>query len=547
MHPRIYPLSETAITIEWGDRMEESLHQLVLNLDHLLRQQPFPGLVECVPAYVSLTVFYRADRIAYLQNEAPFQFVKRTLEGLLLQMPEGVPDTQNLVSIPVCYDDEWAPDLDLVASLNGLSKEAVIAMHQQGVYRVYMMGFLPGFAYMGILDESIAAPRKPTPRAKVEAGSVGIAGRQTGIYPLDAPGGWQIIGRTPCSLFDPEKANPFLLKTGDMVQFYAISEASFSQAKRLPKEQSLTDTTSLPAEAEVLKPGPYSSIQDQGRFGFRAYGVPVGGAMDGWAHQVANALVGNTPQAATLECTMGGLVIQFKKATVIGLTGGGTGAINGNSVAFNRSHLVSPNDILEIRFNQKGIRTYLAVQGGFAAEKRMGSRSVSPMAGIGAPLKKGDLLWIGQEQSADIQEITELRTVPYSPNIRVFRGPEFDWLTPESQERFYNQHFTLSQRSDRMGAHLQAAPLALSKSRELLSTAVSAGTIQCTPNGQLILLLQDCQTTGGYPRVGQIAAVDLPIVAQWIPGEQRVFSEVVFSEAEALYLQRQKTIHALFR
>jgi KipI family sensor histidine kinase inhibitor len=547
MHPRIYPLSETAITIEWGEHMEDSLHQLVLNLDHSLRQQPFEGLVECVPAYVSLTVFYQANRIAQLQDDTPFLFVKRTLEALLLQMPATIPASTNLVSIPVCYDDAWAPDLDLVASLNGLSKEAVIAMHQQQVYKVYMMGFLPGFAYMGILDENMAAPRKPTPRAKVEAGSVGIAGRQTGIYPLNAPGGWQIIGRTPCTLFDPEKANPFLLKTGDTVQFYAISEASFSQAKLLPKEQSLTDATSVPADVEVLKPGPYSSIQDQGRFGFRAYGVPVGGAMDGWSHHVANALVGNTPHAATLECTMGGLVIQFKKATLIALTGGGTGAINGNSLAFYRPYMVSPNDILEIRFNHQGIRTYLAVQGGFAAEKRMGSRSVSPMAGIGAPLKKGDLLRFDQEQSCDLQEITELGTVPYSPNIRVFRGPEFDWLSPESQERFYAQYFTLSHRFDRMGGHLQAAPLAMSASRELLSTAVSAGTIQCTPNGQLILLLQDCQTTGGYPRVGQIAAVDLPAVAQWIPGEPRVFTEIVFSEAEALYLHQQKAIHALFR
>lgn len=547
MHPRIYPLSETAITIEWGERMEDSLHQLVLNLEHLLRQQPFEGLVECVPAYVSLTVFYQADWIAQMQDEAPFLFVKRTLEDLLLQMPEGVPDSQNLVSIPVCYEDEWAPDLDLVASLNGLSKEAVIAMHQQQVYKVYMMGFLPGFAYMGVLDNVIAAPRKPTPRAKVEAGSVGIAGRQTGIYPLDAPGGWQIIGRTPYTLFDPEKPNPFLLKTGDRVQFYAISNTSFAQTKLLPKEQPLTDTTSVPAGAEVLKPGPYSSIQDQGRFGFRAYGVPVGGAMDGWSHQVANALVGNTPQAATLECTMGGLVLQFKKATMIALTGGGTVVINGNTADFNRSHFVFPNDILEIQFNQQGIRTYLAVQGGFAAEKRMGSRSVSPMAGIGAPLKKGDWLRFEQVQLLDSQEITGLGTVPHSSNIQVFRGPEFDWLTPESQERFYTQPFTLSQRFDRMGAHLQGEHLVLNTARELLSTAVSAGTIQCTPNGQLILLLQDCQTTGGYPRVGQIAAVDLPIVAQWIPGEQRVFTEIVFSEAEALYLQRQKTIHALFR
>jgi len=548
MHPQIFPLSETAITIEWGNRMDENVHQQVLHLDYLIRQKPFPGFVETVPAYTTLTIFYQPELLAIAHN-GPFVWIKNHVEKFMRKVSGILPVTKNVVSIPVCYDEVFGYDLDAVAAARGISKETLIALHQQKEYNVYMMGFLPGFAYMGALDDAIATPRKPTPRALVEAGSVGIAGHQTGIYPLPSPGGWQIIGRTPCNLFDSAKTNPFLLKTGDTVQFYAISKEAFYQIKNAEKEASPPAQRDGTADAVAIKAGIYSTIQDNGRPGLRAYGVPVGGAMDTVAHQVANALVGNAPNAATIECTMGGLALQFNTATEIALTGGGTASINGQKVLLYQRHTVRKNDLLEIKFTPPGLRTYLAVRGGFASENIMGSKSMSQIVGIGSPLKKDAGLWFDRDFYTETTKTADnftLSTIDRPTMIRVFQGPEYHRMTTESSRQFYSQPFILSNRCDRMGYHLQAEPLSLDNSGEMLSTAVTKGTIQLTPNGQLILLMSDCQTTGGYPRVGQVAAVDLPLAAQLIPGETISFKSISFAEAETLYIQQQQMIHALF-
>lgn len=547
MYPKFYSLSETAMTVEWGDGIDDILYQQVLDLDDSLHQAPFEGLLETVPAYVSLTIYYQLEEILP-QNSTPFLWVKNYIETLLQRASGGFFAAKNVVSIPVCYDPEWGYDLDFVAATHGISKEKVIEIHQQKEYKVYMMGFLPGFAYLGTLDEAIATPRKPMPRAKVEAGSVGIAGNQTGIYPLASPGGWQIIGRTPWSMFDLAKANPFRLKTGDTVQFRAITKQAFYEAENLGKV-SIPQKTAVFFDVEVIKPGIYATIQDLGRFGFRAYGVPLSGAMDLIAHHMANALVSNTQQAATIECTMGGLTLLFKKEALVALTGGGAAFINDINIELYQSYSVYENDVLTIRFNQKGIRTYLAVQGGFEAEPIMNSKSVCPMIGIGMSLAKGHGLRFGKDFSTEPRKLAEdspLAAFAARKIIRVFQGPEFNWMTEESAQNLYRQQFTLSNRCDRMGYHLQGEPLLKSNTLELISTAVTIGTIQLTPNGQLIVLMSDCQTTGGYPRVGQIAAVDLPMVAQLIPGETITFEPVSFTEAEALYIIQQKAIHALF-
>ncbi|MFN0213293.1 MAG: 5-oxoprolinase subunit PxpB [Saprospiraceae bacterium] len=545
MVPKIFPLSETALLVQWGEQIEDALHQKVLDLNHLLNQMPFAGFVETVPAYASLAVYYQPEKIES-EGGSPFQYVKSHLEALLGNKIAQVSQPKDLVSIPVCYDHAFGHDLDQVADAHGISPESLIALHQQREYKVYMMGFLPGFAYLGTLDAAIATARKPSPRARVEAGSVGIAGNQTGIYPLASPGGWQIIGRTPFCLFDPEKASPFLLKTGDSVRFFAISKEEF-QEMSLTKNEVPIPTDSLPqADAQLLKPGIYSTIQDLGRFGFRASGVPISGAMDLPALYTANALLCNTENAATIECTMGGLLMQSNKNTHIALTGAGTALINQSNVPLYQRLAVFKNDVLEIRYNPLGIRTYLAVRGGFQAASRMNSKSVCPGAGIGSPLKKEDGLWFDKEHRSEFGTVAPLQAAPHLSCIRVCPGPEQDWMSTESVRRFYAQPFTLSNRCDRMGFHLQADPLLMNEPREMLSSAVTKGTLQLTPSGQLILLMNDCQTTGGYPRVGQVAAVDLPAVAQLSPGECITFTPVSFAEAEALYLQQQKAMHALF-
>lgn len=230
---RILPLGDRALVIDFGNRIDEALNEYVLQLFYWLRQHPLPGMTEAIPAYSSLAICYDT---AGVKKKLPAglttfdQMKEQAAELLSRDIPE-MPLTPRLHRIPVCYDLPLAPDLPAVAAANQLSVEQVIELHCAGSYRVFMLGFLPGFAYLGEVDERIAMSRKTQPQP-IQAGSVGIAGRQTGIYPLSSPGGWQIIGRTPLQLFDRNglKENPSQLTRllpGDSVQFYPISQHEF--------------------------------------------------------------------------------------------------------------------------------------------------------------------------------------------------------------------------------------------------------------------------------------------------------------------------------
>lgn len=219
---KIFPLGENALTIEFGNEISEKLNRQVISLDRFLSENPFQGLIETVPAYASLTVFF--DILTVRKNQRNFSTAFEAVENIVVDSLKSLKtirkEDSKLLEIPVIFDKESSPDLKFIAESNKLSTERVIEIFLSQTYRVYMLGFLPGFAYMGEIDEKIAAPRKETPRQIVTAGSVGIAGRQTGIYPFDSPGGWQIIGRTETKLFEPENEIPTLFQTGDSVRFY---------------------------------------------------------------------------------------------------------------------------------------------------------------------------------------------------------------------------------------------------------------------------------------------------------------------------------------
>ncbi len=218
---QIYPLNEKAICIDFGNVIDENINDLVLTLVDYCRKQPFEGLMEWVPAYSSLTLFYDliAVRVNYPEFNTAFQMVSNYLEKILANTENIKSFTEKTIDIPVIYDGE---DLSFVAAYHGLTVGEVIEIHTSPTYRVYMMGFLPGFAYMGGLNPLIATPRKPTPRRQVPAGSVGIAGMQTGIYPADSPGGWQLIGRTSLALYMPFASPKTLLQAGNKVKFIPI-------------------------------------------------------------------------------------------------------------------------------------------------------------------------------------------------------------------------------------------------------------------------------------------------------------------------------------
>lgn len=229
-HPddyQISSLSDRAVLVSFGNVINEGIHQRVLALHQTLQQSAFAGFIESVPAYASLGVFYDAIKVKAIAEIAPEKFVADYLQQLIGKLTTVQPALPGVIKIPVCYDALFAPDIETLAALHRLSIPEVIHLHSSITYRVYMIGFLPGFAYMGTVDERLVTPRKTAPRPNVPAGSVGIAGAQTGIYPLDSPGGWQIIGRTPIPLFDRYRQQPSLLSPGDQVQFFAINQNEF--------------------------------------------------------------------------------------------------------------------------------------------------------------------------------------------------------------------------------------------------------------------------------------------------------------------------------
>lgn len=225
---RIFPLGDAAITVDFGNCIRESVNNEVIARLNQLQKEPLPGMIEAVPAYSSLTIYYD---VLMLRKKIPlsltvYGWMKEQIENILQQQVKLAEEKKRIIHIPVCYDEEFAIDIEQLAAAKNISPEDVVEIHTSKEYRVYMLGFLPGFAYMGELDERIAMPRKPQP-VKIVAGSVGIAGRQTGIYPLASPGGWQIIGRTPLRLFNGSSDEPTLLRAGDLVQFYSISKDEF--------------------------------------------------------------------------------------------------------------------------------------------------------------------------------------------------------------------------------------------------------------------------------------------------------------------------------
>jgi inhibitor of KinA len=218
--PHLSPLGDSAVLVRLGDSIDEATHRRVRAACARLVERPIPGMIEHVPAFASVAVHYDP---AATGDPRPYERVAGAIREALAELrEEELPDART-VEIPVCYGGELGPDLDEVARATGLAQEQVVRLHAAGDYLVHMIGFAPGFAYLGGLDERIAVPRRTTPRTLVPASSVGIGGGQTGVYPIPSPGGWQLIGRTPLRLFTPGAPSPTLLRMGDRVRFRAIS------------------------------------------------------------------------------------------------------------------------------------------------------------------------------------------------------------------------------------------------------------------------------------------------------------------------------------
>lgn len=312
----------------------------------------------------------------------------------------------------------------------------------------------------------------------------------------------------------------------------------------------------------VIKPGMLSSFQDAGRHGHQPLGISVVGAMDQRAHRLANILVGNDAQTASLEITLTGPTLKFKEPCCIALSGADLSAtLNGQTVALNRPLIVRPQDELAFGARKHGTRCYLAVHGGFALTPVLGSTSTYLRSHFGGwhgrALQKGDEIALARPlKNKSLEAVAmELWAIKiYLPaaiadssrqRIRVIKSALWNEFTPESCVALLTETFRVSSDSERMGYRLTGTPLLMSKPRQLLSEATTFGTVQVPAGGQPIILMADRQTTGGYPKMAYVATVDLPLLAQRAPGDALKFEAITLERAQELDAARERAWQAL--
>lgn len=474
-----------------------------------------PTVLDAVPAASTLLVRYDPRRTDATQ-------VGATVRAALSRITASTAaPTAPSLRVPVHYD---GTDLAEVAELAGLSVEETVARHLAGRYTVAFCGFAPGFGYLTGLDPALRLPRLATPRTRVPAGAVAVAGEYTAVYPRSTPGGWRLIGRTELPLFDPAADPPTPIAPGVRVRFTAATGRAAPVAESAPARPV---DTGQPG-AHLLAVGALTTVQDLGRPGYGALGIGRSGAADRAALALANRLVGNPEGAAGLESVLGGLEIGFDQPRTVAWTGAsGPAWLNGRPVAPNAPVTVPAGQSLRIGQPETGLRTCLAIRGGIEVAPFLGSRASDLLAGLGpAPLRPGDRLPLGPTRDLpppllDVAPVA--RPTGGDLLVRIRFGPREDWFTPAARTALTTGWYQVAADSDRTGLRLAGPPLTRSRHQELPSEGLVPGAIQVTPAGQPVVFLADHPVTGGYPVLAVVAAADLDRLAQLRPGQRLGF------------------------
>lgn len=562
--PDIIPLNETTLLLQWNRLPGPDLLQHLLAVQQCLDATPFPGFLETVLAFNSMAVFYNPLLLPPHKNETCFEQVCSYIVEKLQQLPVGQQGSGKKITIPVCYDAVLGPDLEQVAQRHGLDAATIIQLHTQTTYHVYATAFMPGFPYMGFVPPGLQVPRHNRPRPHVPAGSVAIAGKQTGIYPFDSPGGWNIIGRTPVRLFDPGRNPAFLLEAGDEVQFEAITTADWEAALAAQPAgaECKAIISNTPPLLQVEQAGLPATLHDAGRTGFRNRGVAVCGATAPFSARLANLLVGNNSGATVLELPQARYRFQVLEAAVFACTGGGLQpTLNGKDMPLNNPFWAPAGSWLELSKPMPGFRLYLAISGGWAAEWFLDSAATDlrlQRGGLlGRGLKKADQLQRHQPLTQAQQHLAELLcngvafTLPApemeSSNNRltVMPGPEWNTLSPALQQLVLKTTYTVGLQSNRTGWRLESSLPQQIAAGTLYSAPVTTGTVQYTPSGELLVLGPDAPNMGGYPRVLQLTATAMNHMAQLQPGGELQWEQTDNATAEKLYLAQEAELQRI--
>ncbi|MDZ5449658.1 carboxyltransferase domain-containing protein [Labrys sedimenti] len=537
---RFLPVNLDALMVELPDLPQ------TLALQASLRTEPIAGIEDIVPAARTLLVRYRPAAIA--QRELISAISRRRLDAKVEQ-------SGTLIEIPVRYDGE---DLAEVADLLKISVEEVIRRHTGSDYTVAFTGFAPGFAYLSGGHPSFDLPRRATPRPRLAAGSVGLAGHFSAVYPQASPGGWQIIGVTDLPMWDLARERPALLQPGDRVRFVEAGKGKsphpqphspqgrggqVARSPLSPVGSRAGGEGGNPASPlfDVVKPSPQMLFQDLGRPGQARQGVSVSGAMDRAALRSANRLVGNPSPLPGIEIAYGGCELLCLGETVVAVTGAEgpltltTAVGSAYPVPRYAAIALTAGDKLHFGEPQAGMRSYLAVRGGFAVAPVLGSAATDTLAQIGPPaITVGDHLRALAPSFGAVTGLPDVQPTLPKPGepviLDVVMGPRSDWISKQALEDFESQSWSVTPQSNRIGIRLageralKRAPA--SEGKELPSEGTIQGSIQVPPSGQPVLFLADHPLTGGYPVIAAVAPYHLDRAGQIPIGAQIRFRPI---------------------
>lgn len=503
---RFYPVSLNALLVELANLDE------TLALFDALQQAPIAGVEEIVPAARTLLVYFRPGAIS--REALAAQIAERDLGS----KKRGA---GKLIEIPVHYNGE---DLDDVARELGISRDEVIRRHTGSDYSVAFCGFAPGFAYLSG-GAGFVVPRRSTPRTRIPAGAVALAGGFSGIYPQASPGGWQIIGVTATRMWDLERDEPALLQPGHRVRFVDAGPQAAPQVQVPESVQSVESATG--PHLEIVSSGLQTLFQDLGRPGRAGQGVSASGALDRGALRAANRAVGNDPASACLEVLMGGLSFVCHGQTVAAVTGANSvievRTLSGQRLrpALYAPFILQAGDQVSLQAPSAGLRNYLAIRGGFSATPVLGSLATDTLAQVGPKaVAAGDRLGFntrvgGTAVSLDEQPAFAMPRPGEVVTLDVVMGPRSDWFTSQAQALLAEQQWQVTPQSNRIGIRLAGEqPLQRAIDGELPSEGTSVGAIQVPPSGQPVLFLADHPLTGGYPVIAVVAPHHLDLAGQ---------------------------------
>lgn len=516
---RVLPVRAGCILVELANLSE------TLALLKAIQGNPIAGIREIIPAARSLLVEF-----------APADVSLNALTDAIASHrgAEHEASPGPLVEIPVLYDGE---DLHEVAGLLNMTVEEVVRRHCSSEYVVAFTGFAPGFAYLADGDPRLTVPRRKSPRTHVPAGSVGLAGEFSGVYPKISPGGWQLLGNTPLTMFDIDRTPASLLQPGYRVRFrdmtegvpYEIAETIEKSPATAPARKGATTAAAM----EVISVGLPVLFQDLGRSGQTHLGIGRSGAMDRGSLRAANRLVGNPADSAALEIVLGGLSFRMSGPAVMAI-GGAPVAITivgagGARVAasHNRAIALDDGDVVMLDPPGAGMRSYLAMRGGFDVAPVLDSAATDTLAQVGPPVViKGDVIAILPAAAGSVVSLPqppafEMPGTGETVTLDVVLGPRTDWFTEKAVSNFLSEEWAVTGQSSRVGIRLQGEPLERLNHGELPSEATVQGAIQVPASGQPVLFLTDHPITGGYPVIANVAGHHLDVAGQ-IPVGARI-------------------------